>query len=95
MPTGKAVCEALVRCGKFDVYGTTRKGSSSTLKRLGVTSVAFRFGDAFSIASALKSSEAEAVFFLTDFFNAAQRQTEVEVKHGKVIIGPDPLLLTL
>lgn len=84
---GSPVCKQLIEAGSFNVFGTTRNVSKDTkLSKLGATAVAFQFGDKASIENALKTSNAQYVYFLTDFFAAAKGKKQIEIDHGKMII---------
>ena len=84
---GFPVCKQLIAAKNFKVFGTTRDPSKDTkLAGLGATAVACNFGDKVSIENALKTSKAEYVFFLTDFYGAAKLNKQNEINHGKIII---------
>mmetsp|Transcript_70958 Transcript_70958/g.182970 ORF Transcript_70958/g.182970 Transcript_70958/m.182970 type:complete len:313 (+) Transcript_70958:47-985(+) len=83
---GFAVCSALQDTGKFHVYGTSRKAPNQTLEDLGVTTVAFKHGDRKALDEALATAKPTMVFLWTDFWNAACKNKELEIKHGKMLI---------
>ena len=78
---GSGVVEGLQGKTGFNVFGTTRTIPNERLSKKGVTPVAFKYGDAASIETALKTSNAELVFFVT---LVAKKATEIA--HGKLIV---------
>jgi uncharacterized protein YbjT (DUF2867 family) len=78
---GRNVCRALLDAG-FDVYGTTRS-AKNTLGSFGVKPVVCNYTLRSDLDQAFAQSGAEKVFVITDYFNAAKSNAEVEFRQGR------------
>lgn len=84
--TGRNVCRALKAAG-FDVYGTTRSASNTSLAAAGVKPVVCNYTVRADLDRALAESGATKLFLLTDFFQAAGKSVAREVEQGKAAIA--------
>jgi uncharacterized protein YbjT (DUF2867 family) len=82
---GSKICEQLVAMG-LSVCGTTRSVPNTKLESKGVTPIQFKYGDINSAEEALRASDAQYVYIITDFMNAAGKNMQNEINHGKIII---------
>ena len=78
---GRNVCRALVEAG-FEVYGTTRS-AKNTLGSLGVKPVVCNYTLRTDLDQAFAQSGAQKVFVITDYFNAAKSNAELEFRQGR------------
>ena len=78
---GRNVCRALLEAG-FEVYGTTRS-AKNTLGTLGVKPVVCNYTLRTDLDQAFAQSGAQKVFVITDYFNAAKSNAELEFRQGR------------
>lgn len=78
---GRNVCRALLEAG-FEVYGTTRS-AKNTLGSLGVKPVVCNYTLRTDLDQAFAQSGAQKVFVITDYFNAAKSNAELEFRQGR------------
>ena len=83
---GRNVALALSHRG-FKVYGTTRsEKKAATLVEMGIHPIVCDYTNRIDLDSVLSSTGCKRVCMMTDFFGAARKSVNLEIKQGKAIV---------